>query len=81
MNKYRRYTKHIHNGKNILVSWIQRRCIKCQRFINNKTSKEVCSKCAKTNRKIYRQSEKSKDYQRAYSFLWWRKLLKYYIGD
>lgn len=39
---YRTNTKL--NGKRILKTWIQRRCIICQRFLS-KTQQRYCSKC------------------------------------
>ena len=43
---YRDYTMHTHTGKQVLLSWIQRRC-KCGRFIGKWN--RYCNKCSRNN--------------------------------
>jgi hypothetical protein len=47
MQKLRLYSYKIYNGYRILISWGQRRCIKCQRFLSKRELK-YCKDCAKT---------------------------------
>lgn len=41
----RRYIQHTFKGKNKLVSWIQRRCVMCNRFLSLHQRK-YCRKCS-----------------------------------
>jgi uncharacterized paraquat-inducible protein A len=45
-NRYRTYTTKRVNGvkKNVLVTWVLRRCKKCQRFLN-KSQEYYCDRC------------------------------------
>jgi hypothetical protein len=54
------YRLHKDNGK-VLLSWTQRKCQKCKRFLSNSNSHNVCSKCAK-----FADKEYSKKYFREY---------------
>ena len=56
---YRTYIKHKRGGKNILVTWSQRRCLRCQKFLSKRQEKH-CSECA-----IKENREHAKNRQRA----------------
>lgn len=43
---YRRYIQHHRNKPVELLTWIQRRCIICQRFLSKKQQK-YCFRCSK----------------------------------
>jgi len=57
---YRTYTQHIHNGKHIVVAWIQKQCEICKRFLS-KHQLKYCSRCADK-----RIKEKKIGYMRKY---------------
>jgi hypothetical protein len=40
---YKIWTSHVHGAKNILESWVIKRCGKCQRFVS--THRVLCPKC------------------------------------
>ena len=60
VNKEKRY---------VLISWQDKKCIYCGKFISKKNSGNTCKKCYKKLFKIY---------LKAYDFLRRRGLLKYY---
>lgn len=44
-NNFRGYTNHSHdNSKRVLVTWSQRLCIRCKRFLSKRQIK-YCSRC------------------------------------
>jgi len=60
------YIQHTHNGRNELVSWMQKRCSSCGRFLNKYAHNNTCSKCSHKNHL---------EYSRILSFV------KYHIND
>jgi len=74
---YKRIWKGNSIGKLILVSWIDKHCKLCGRFVSKKNKSGYCKKCFNKERwKKYREYRKL--YQRIYGLLRRRELLKYY---
>jgi len=57
----RTYTVHIHNGPHVLVTWRQRRCCICQKYLGKHQQKH-CYKCARKQRLEY-STEKFKEWR------------------
>jgi len=79
MGKYRRYgTK---NGiKNVLLSWIQRRCLKCGKFLSKEKimyCKECYNKIHNKYLKEYEETEKHKEVHKKYQLLHLKELKEY----
>ena len=58
----RKYTHHSGKVRDVLA-WIQRRCIKCGRFLSLKQIK-FCSKCAKKELNVYQNNHRKTEYGR-----------------
>ena len=78
MRRYRLYK--VVNGKEVLSTWIQRRCNKCQRFLSNMQNL-YCSKCAKkVNLENIKNNESSAEFRKLYNRLY-RKMDKIEVGQ
>ena len=71
---YRIYNStHNLDGSRSIISWMQRRCIRCQRFLT-KQQQQFCSKCSSIERRKERETwrinnpEKYKEYRRNYYY-------------
>jgi hypothetical protein len=76
VSKLRRYTTiSIGNNKtkNILSTWTQKRCLKCQRYLGKKNNRHnVCSECAKEYIKEHNKAWCKKYYKSRYGNLYYR---------
>jgi predicted amidophosphoribosyltransferase len=60
----RTYTRHFHNGKSSVVTWVQNRCQKCQRFLSKERTK-FCERCSdKVTKRRYELSSRGKEVRR-----------------
>jgi hypothetical protein len=48
--RYKRYTRHSKNSKHEVLSWIQRRCTRCGKFIGG-MKQFLCEECYNESRK------------------------------
>jgi hypothetical protein len=60
-------TKYRHYSHNRLVSWIQRRCIICKRFLSKKQHK-LCSRCYKKKHNNIIRNRMNRKYKEDESF-------------
>ena len=68
------------DGKEVLVSWVQRRCKKCQRFLSNMQN-IYCSTCArKAFLEAVRNNESCKEFRELQRKLY-RKMDKIEVGQ
>jgi len=69
--RYRILKSYKKNGKteHMLISWIDRHCSKCGRFLKKNTPRKICHICAEKNWK-----EKEKEYYRNYMKEYRKKL-------
>lgn len=60
----RTYTTHSVNGPEVLVSWIQRKCQRCCRFLS-KHQQKYCSRCKPLmDKKVKRKDSKTRYYNK-----------------
>ena len=62
----RSYTQHTYRGKHEVVTWFQKRCVVCKRFLSKRQEK-YCGKCAPIQKKRI-----TEEYKKNNPFYWRR---------